>query len=132
MTKRLQVLLRQDEYTEVLNTARGNRMTVAEWVRQALRRAKENPAANALHESHAAYYTHVAGEYYTNNMTKRLQVMLEEEELTEIRDVARGATDDSRGVGAAGTPDGAPPPARCHGRQAPRHCRGLSPRLSDG
>ena len=40
MTKRLQVLLDEDEYQEIRDAARAQRMTVAEWVRQALRRSK--------------------------------------------------------------------------------------------
>jgi len=40
MSKRLQVLLDEDEYAEIQRIARENRMTVAEWVRDALRKAK--------------------------------------------------------------------------------------------
>ena len=40
MTKRLQVLLQEDEFSEIRRTARRQRMSVAEWVRQALRRAR--------------------------------------------------------------------------------------------
>ena len=39
MVKRLQVLLDEDEYREIQGVARRQRMTLAEWVRQALRRA---------------------------------------------------------------------------------------------
>lgn len=41
MSKRLQVLLKEDEYREIRRIARRNRMTMAEWVRQALRKARE-------------------------------------------------------------------------------------------
>ena len=40
MSKRLQVLLDEEEYTEIQGEARRQRMTVAEWVRQALRQAR--------------------------------------------------------------------------------------------
>jgi hypothetical protein len=40
MTKRLQVLLDEEEYLEIQSVARRQRMTVAEWVRQALRKAR--------------------------------------------------------------------------------------------
>lgn len=40
MSKRLQVLLDEDEYTEIQRIAKENRMTVADWVRDALRMAK--------------------------------------------------------------------------------------------
>lgn len=38
MTKRLQVLFDDDEYRDIQRTARESRMTVAEWVRQTLRK----------------------------------------------------------------------------------------------
>lgn len=40
MSKRLQVLLDEKEYREIQQVARRRRMTVAEWVRQALRLAR--------------------------------------------------------------------------------------------
>jgi hypothetical protein len=40
MTKRLQVLLEEPEMREIRQAARRNRMTVAAWVRQALRAAR--------------------------------------------------------------------------------------------
>ena len=40
MTKRLQVLLRDPEYREIQRIARSRRMSVADWVRQALHAAK--------------------------------------------------------------------------------------------
>jgi hypothetical protein len=45
MTQRLQVLLDESEFAEIRRIARRHRMTVAEWVRQALRIARaEEPA----------------------------------------------------------------------------------------
>lgn len=40
MTQRLQVLLEEDEFAEIRRIAKRHRMTVAEWVRQALRLAR--------------------------------------------------------------------------------------------
>ena len=40
MPKRLQVLLDEEEYLEIQTAARMQRMTVAEWVRQSLRKAR--------------------------------------------------------------------------------------------
>ncbi len=40
MTKRLQVLIEEEEYLEFQAVARRQRLTLAEWVRQALRKAK--------------------------------------------------------------------------------------------
>jgi hypothetical protein len=48
MSKRLQVLLDETELAEIRRAARLSRMTVAEWVRQALRRARrEEPMTDA-------------------------------------------------------------------------------------
>lgn len=41
MSKRLQVLLEDAEYREVRRTAKAQKLTVAEWVRQALRAARQ-------------------------------------------------------------------------------------------
>jgi len=45
MSKRLQVLFGDQEYLEIRDSARGCRMTVAEWVRHALRRARQDHPA---------------------------------------------------------------------------------------
>lgn len=46
MTQRLQVLLDESEFAEIRRIARRHQMTVAEWVRQALRVARrDEPAA---------------------------------------------------------------------------------------
>ena len=45
MSKRLQVLFDDQEYLEIRDSARRCRMTVAEWVRQALRRARQDHPA---------------------------------------------------------------------------------------
>ena len=42
MTTRLQVLLEDDEIAEIRRVAKRHRMTVAEWVRQALRTARRD------------------------------------------------------------------------------------------
>ena len=41
MPKRLQVLLDEEEYFEIQGVARRERVTMAEWVRQALRKARD-------------------------------------------------------------------------------------------
>ena len=46
MSKRLQVLLDEEEYKEIQGVARRHRVTLAEWVRQALRQARsDHPGA---------------------------------------------------------------------------------------
>ena len=47
MVKRLQVLLNEEEYLEIQGVARRQRVTVAEWVRQALRKAREDHPGTA-------------------------------------------------------------------------------------
>lgn len=48
MSKRLQVLLEEEELREIQSAARARRQTVAEWVRHALRAARqEQPAQPA-------------------------------------------------------------------------------------
>ena len=42
MSKRLQVLLDEEEFREFQTVARRQRMTLAEWVRQALRQARSD------------------------------------------------------------------------------------------
>lgn len=42
MTKRLQVLLQEPEYREIRRMARARRMSLAEWVRQALQLARRS------------------------------------------------------------------------------------------
>jgi hypothetical protein len=54
MSKRLQVILDDREMKEIRTLARRRRMTVAEWVRGALRAAKaEEPAADPLRKLRA-------------------------------------------------------------------------------
>lgn len=46
MSKRLQVLLPDQEMTEIQRHARRERLTVGEWVRRALREARERRPSN--------------------------------------------------------------------------------------
>lgn len=49
MSQRLQVLLAEAEFAEIRRAARRSRMTVAEWVRQALRRARQAEPGGSPH-----------------------------------------------------------------------------------
>ena len=53
MTKRLQVLFDDDEYRAIQTTARKERVTVAEWVRQALRVAQNRHSLDREAKLHA-------------------------------------------------------------------------------
>lgn len=46
MSKRLQVLLPDQEMTDIQRLARRERLTVGEWVRRALRQAREQKPSN--------------------------------------------------------------------------------------
>ena len=54
MTKRLQVLVDEREWREIRRTARAQRMTVAEWVRQALRAARRRESGGDVEKKLAA------------------------------------------------------------------------------
>jgi hypothetical protein len=48
MAKRLQVILKDPEYREIQRVARSRRMSLAEWVRQALEAARREEPAGSL------------------------------------------------------------------------------------
>ena len=54
MSKRLQVLLDERELRDIRKTARARRMTVAEWVRQALRAARRGESDRSVESKLAA------------------------------------------------------------------------------
>ena len=54
MTKRLQVPIEEPEWKEIQRTARAHQMTVAEWVRQALRSARRTSSSTAIDKKLAA------------------------------------------------------------------------------
>jgi hypothetical protein len=57
MSKRLQVILQDPEYREIQRAARSRRMSIAEWVRQALALARrEEPTANMSKKLEAVRY----------------------------------------------------------------------------
>jgi hypothetical protein len=53
MQKRLQVLMDEEEYLEIQSAARRQRMTVAEWVRQTLRKSRDGQSGIAEHKLRA-------------------------------------------------------------------------------
>ncbi len=54
MTKRLQVLLEDPEWRAIQRAARARRLTIAEWVRQALRAARKQQVTGDLDRKLAA------------------------------------------------------------------------------
>lgn len=65
MSQRLQVLLDESEFAEIRRIARRHRLTVAEWVRQALRVARRDEPAVAPRRKLAAVREAVRHAYPT-------------------------------------------------------------------
>ena len=59
MSRRLQVVLSEPEWRELQKAARAQRLTVAEWVRQALRTARRGAASSSADGKLAAIRTAV-------------------------------------------------------------------------
>jgi hypothetical protein len=57
MSKRLQVLVEEDELRDIQRAARRERLTVAEWVRQALREVRRLRSQTSLERKRAAIRT---------------------------------------------------------------------------
>lgn len=72
MTTRLQVLLEDDEFAEIRRVAKRHRMTVAEWVRQALRRARRDESSSDPKRKLAAVREASRGEYPTGDIQQML------------------------------------------------------------
>ena len=77
MSKRLQVLLEEEEFDEVRRAAHRRRMTVAEWVRQSLREARMEEPTTGVDEKLAILER--AGSY--NFPAVDIETMLSEIEL---------------------------------------------------
>lgn len=74
MSQRLQVLLDEAEFEEIRTIARRHRMTVAEWVRQALRLARRDEPTSDPQRKLAVVREAARGDYPTAD----IQTMLTE------------------------------------------------------
>jgi len=72
MSQRLQVLLDKEEFAELRRVARRNRMTVAEWVRQALRRARRDEPSGDPKRKLSAVREAARGTYPTADIGRML------------------------------------------------------------
>lgn len=72
MTTRMQVLLEDDEFSEIRRVAKRHRMTVAEWVRQALRRARRDEPTTDPKKKLAAVREAARGEFPTADIDQML------------------------------------------------------------
>ena len=73
MSKRLQVLLDEEELAEVQEAARKARMTTAEWVRQALRAARRNEPRQTAKKKLAAVDAAAAHAFPTADVGQMLR-----------------------------------------------------------
>lgn len=69
---RLQVLLEESEFAEIRRAARVSRMTVAEWVRQALRRARREEPMTETRRKIATVREAARGAYPTADIGQML------------------------------------------------------------
>ena len=82
MAKRLQVILQDPEYREIQRAARAQRMSLAEWVRQALRLARRREPLIDVDKKLAVIREAVKH----NGPTADIDVMLEEIERGYLSD----------------------------------------------
>ena len=68
MSKRLQVLLNEPEWNEIQKSARAERMTVAEWVRQTLRTARRATSTADVDAKLAALRTAAQHQFPTGDV----------------------------------------------------------------
>ncbi|HET6343103.1 MAG TPA: ribbon-helix-helix protein, CopG family [Gemmatimonadota bacterium] len=83
MSKRLQVILDDEEYEEIQRVARRHRMNVSEWVRDALRRARRAEPAVEAGRKLEAVQAAVRHEFPTADIDQML------------REIERGHLDDT-------------------------------------
>lgn len=96
MAKRLQVILKDPEYREIQRAARSRRMSLAEWVRQALSLARRGEPAGAADKKLAVIRAAARLDYPTADIDQM---------LAEIERGYRGASSAARTSPVAGEPD---------------------------
>ncbi|HKW56157.1 MAG TPA: hypothetical protein VJN42_02275 [Candidatus Acidoferrum sp.] len=72
MSKRLQVILRDPEYREIQKAARSQRMSLAEWVRQALSLARARHSTGDVGKKLEAIRAAARHEFPTGDMDQML------------------------------------------------------------
>jgi hypothetical protein len=73
MSKRLQVLLKDPEYREIRQAARARNLSVAEWVRQALRAVRRSEPSGSADKKIAAIRAAARFEYPTADIEQMLE-----------------------------------------------------------
>jgi hypothetical protein len=82
MAKRLQVILQDPEYREIQRAARARQMSIAEWVRQSLARARRQEPQGDVEKKLAAIRAAVKHEFPTGD----IETMLKEIEQGYLTD----------------------------------------------
>jgi hypothetical protein len=82
MSKRLQVILKDPEYREIQRMARSRRLSIAEWVRQALALARRREPLGDVEKKLAAIRAAVKHQFPTGD----IETMLAEIEQGYLRD----------------------------------------------
>ncbi len=72
MAKRLQVMLQEPDYREIQRAARARRMSIAEWVRQALEFARRGEPLSPVSKKLEAIQRAVQHEYPTGDIDSML------------------------------------------------------------
>lgn len=75
MSKRLQVLLDEAEFLEIQRVARAQKMTVAEWVRQTLRAAKNHGPSGDINKKLEVVRAAARHSYPTGDIERMLAEM---------------------------------------------------------
>lgn len=83
MAKRLQVILQDSEYREIQRAARSRRMSIAEWVRQALAHARRQEPLGDVEKKLAAIRAAVKHEFPTGDIETML-AEIEQGYLTDL------------------------------------------------
>jgi hypothetical protein len=73
MSKRLQVILKDPEYREIQKAARAREMSVAEWVRQALRAVRRSEPSGSAAKKLAAIREAVRHDFPTADIEQMLE-----------------------------------------------------------
>lgn len=72
MSKRLQVILQDPEYREIQRVARSRRMSIAEWVRQALDLARRREPTGSMAKKLATVRRAAQGQYPAGDIDSML------------------------------------------------------------
>ena len=72
MAKRLQVILQDPQYREIQRAARARRMSIAEWVRQALDMARRREPSESLSKKLEAIRTAAKHEFPVSDIDRML------------------------------------------------------------